>query len=88
MDNIKKVKEEVWGISMGLLNKRLPSHAINTWFAPIVPISINSEKINLSVPSQFFSEWIESHYGGQLLSAVRVALKNEQAAYHLYQSTS
>ena len=61
----------------------MPSHAINTWFVPIVPIEINNEKISLSVPNQFFLEWIESHYSDQLLSAVRVALKNEQAAYHL-----
>ncbi len=83
MDNIKKVKEDVWDVALSLLVKRLPSHAINTWFAPIVPISINREKIDLSVPSQFFSEWIESHYGDQLLSVVRVALKNEQGTYQL-----
>ena len=83
MDNIKTAKEEVWDLALGLLIKRLPSHAINTWFVPIVPISINSEKIDLSVPSQFFLEWIESHYGDQLLSAVRVALKSERGTYRL-----
>ena len=67
MDNIKKAKESVWDTALSLLVKRLPPHAINTWFAPIVPISINSKKISLSVPSQFFSEWIESHYGDLLL---------------------
>ena len=83
MDNIKKVKEDVWGVALSLLVERLPSHAINTWFSPIVPISINREKIGLSVPSQFFSEWIESHYGDQLLSAVRAALKSDQGAYRM-----
>ena len=83
MDNIKKAKEDVWDVALSLLVKRLPSHAINTWFVPIVPMSINSEKIGLSVPSQFFSEWIESHYSDQLLSAIRVALKNEQVTYRL-----
>ena len=83
MDNIKNPNEQAWGLALNLLTKRLPSHAINTWFVPIVPIEINNEKISLSVPNQFFLEWIESHYGDQLLSAVRVALKNEQAAYHL-----
>ena len=83
MDNLKKRIELVWVIALDLLKKRLPSHAINTWFVPIVPIEINNEKISLSVPNQFFLEWIESHYGDQLLSAVRVALKNEQASYRL-----
>ena len=83
MDNIKNPNEQVWGLALNLLTKRLPSHAINTWFVPIVPIEIKNEKISLSVPNQFFLEWIESHYGDQLLSAVRVALKNEQATYRL-----
>ena len=84
MDNIKKQKDQTWGFVLDLLIKKLPSHAINTWFVPIVPVSMNSEKISLSVPSQFFSEWIESHYGDQLLSAVRVVLKNEHATYQLF----
>ena len=83
MDNIKNPNEQAWGLALNLLTKRLPSHAINTWFVPIVPIEINNEKISLSVPNQFFLEWIESHYGDQLLSAVRVALKNEQVTYQL-----
>ena len=83
MDKIKKPNEEVWRVALDSLIKRLPSHAINTWFAPIVPISIINDKINLSVPSQFFSEWIESHYGDQLLSAVKLAFKSEQATYRL-----
>ena len=83
MDKIEKPIEEVWWDTLDSLIKRLPSHAINTWFAPIVPISIINDKIDLSVPSQFFSEWIESHYGDQLLSAVKLAFKSEQATYRL-----
>ena len=83
MDKIEKPNEEVWRVALDTLIKRLPSHAINTWFAPIVPISIINDKIDLSVPSQFFSEWIESHYGDQLLSAVRLAFKSEQSTYQL-----
>ena len=83
MDKIEKPNEEVWRVALDSLIKRLPSHAINTWFAPIVPISIINDKIDLSVPSQFFSEWIESHYGDQLLSAVKLAFKSEQATYRL-----
>ena len=83
MDNIKKTKEQVWSLTLDLLKKRLPSHAINTWFDPIVPVSLNSEKISLSVPSQFFSEWIESHYGDQLLSAIRSAVKSQRLTYQL-----
>ena len=43
MDNIKNPNEQAWGLALNLLTKRLPSHAINTWFVPIVPIEINNE---------------------------------------------
>lgn len=48
-----------------LLNKiegKLPDHAINTWFNPIVPVGLTEKEILLEVPNQFFYEWIESHY--------------------------
>ncbi len=82
MDNIKTPKE-VWGLALGVLVKKLPSHALNTWFAPIVAVSINKGRFTLSVPSQFFLEWIESHYSEQLLASVRIALSDERATFKL-----
>ncbi len=83
MDNIKKPKELLWGLALEALTKKLPSHALNTWFAPIVPVSIIDGRFLLSVPSQFFLEWIESHYGEQLLVAIRFALGVDQATFQL-----
>ena len=83
MDNIEKPKEQLWGLALERLTNKLPSHALNTWFAPIVPISIDKGRFTLSVPSQFFSEWIDSHYGEQLLSAIRLALKSDSATFKL-----
>jgi chromosomal replication initiator protein len=83
VDNIEKPKEQLWGLALERLTNKLPSHALNTWFAPIVPISIDKGRFTLSVPSQFFSEWIDSHYGEQLLSAIRLALKSDSATFKL-----
>ena len=50
----KKIKLDLAG--------QLPSHTISTWFEPINPIAIEGGELVLEVPSQFFYDWIESHY--------------------------
>ena len=62
MDNIKYDKIAAWKVVYNNLKKVLPGHAIHAWFDPIKPISFNSEVMVLGVPSQFFLEWIDSHY--------------------------
>ena len=44
------------------LSKKLPAHTISTWFDPINPIALEHNEFVLEVPSQFFYDWIESHY--------------------------
>ena len=44
------------------LSKKLPAHTISTWFDPIRPIALEGNEFVLEVPSQFFYDWIESHY--------------------------
>ena len=44
------------------LSEKLPAHTISTWFDPINPIALEKNEFVLEVPSQFFYDWIESHY--------------------------
>ncbi len=44
------------------LSEKLPAHTISTWFEPINPIALDNNEFVLEVPSQFFYDWIESHY--------------------------
>ena len=44
------------------LSEKLPAHAISTWFEPVNPIALEKNEFVLEVPSQFFYDWIESHY--------------------------
>tara|TARA_B110000438_G_C15801784_1_gene645483 strand:+ start:346 stop:1695 length:1350 start_codon:yes stop_codon:yes gene_type:complete len=83
VDKTKTTKEDLWGLIFDILAKRLPSHALNTWFSPIVPVSFNNKKITLSVPSQFFLEWIESHYSEQLLHAINQVVEDGPAIFQL-----
>ena len=83
MDNSKTKHSLVWDTVYGVLTGFLPSHALKTWFMPIVPVSFNNNKLILSVPSQFFLEWINSHYNEQLKNALFSALKDSNVGYQL-----
>ena len=54
--------KDIWLRVKEGLSKKLPSHTISTWFEPIDPIAFEQEELVLEVPSQFFYDWIESHY--------------------------
>ena len=60
----KKIKED--------LSNQLPGHTISTWFAPINPVAIDDNELILEVPSQFFYDWIESHYRHHINKSIEV----------------
>ena len=52
----------VWKNCLTTIKNNVSTIAFNTWFEPIKPISINNNVIKISVPSNFFVEWIDEHY--------------------------
>ena len=60
----KKIKED--------LSNQLPGHTISTWFDPINPVAIDGNDLILEVPSQFFYDWIESHYRHHINKSIEV----------------
>ena len=83
MDNIIKNHVLFWGSICDSLSRVLPSHAIKTWFVPIVPLSYEGGVLSLLVPSQFFLEWIESHYKKNLINSLQKVVKDNRATYKL-----
>ncbi len=83
MDNIKIEESALWGLVYEALVSSLPSHAVKTWFSSAVPVSYIENSLTLSVPSKFFSEWIESHYKDQLLSAIRSVTGDPLTSFQL-----
>ncbi len=83
MDNVIKNHVLVWGAVFDYLSKALPSHAIKTWFVPIAPLSYEGGVLSLLVPSQFFLEWIQSHYKKNLINSLQKVVKDERATYNL-----
>jgi len=65
VDNLwikQKMAKDTWFKIKENLASQLPTHTISTWFDPINPITIEGGELVLEVPSQFFYDWIESHY--------------------------
>ena len=77
MDNNINNHVSLWNLVYEKLKELLPGHAINTWFEPLVPITITDEELVIEVPNQFSYEWIDSHYQKNLVDAIGVVTKNQ-----------
>jgi len=61
----------LWDQILVSVRGRLSSHqAFETWFKPIVPLSLDPKTVELEVPNAFFVDWIHEHH----LSALRASL--------------
>ena len=78
---IGRSTEERWQECLRLIAGALPKNRaeqlIKTWFLPIKPLRFVDNTLFLSVESQFFGEWLESHYRPVLVSAVRTVFGDE-----------
>ncbi|WP_329904400.1 chromosomal replication initiator protein DnaA [Porphyromonas pogonae] len=52
----------LWQECLKTLRSLVESKAFETWFLPIVPISIEQQKLTLEVPSPYFGEYLETHF--------------------------
>lgn len=67
----------IWELVSERLQAELPRQSYLTWFRPLEPMSFDGEILTLQVPSQFYSDWIESHYIQHLKNAASEALGRE-----------
>ena len=72
VDNQINDPAEVWAGTKNDLRGDIPNHAFSTWLDPISVIGISANELILEVPSQFFFEWIESHYGKRIENTLKV----------------
>ncbi len=52
----------VWKDCLIIIKNNVSAIAFNTWFEPLKPLSVSDNVIKISVPSNFFVEWIDEHY--------------------------
>ncbi|HRP02300.1 MAG TPA: chromosomal replication initiator protein DnaA [Candidatus Kapabacteria bacterium] len=66
----KNSAEKLWVTCLNIVKDNINAQAFSTWFKPIQVIDFESQLLVLGVPSQFFYEWIEEHYGHLLIKAI------------------
>lgn len=64
----------MWNSCLEVIRDHISEQSFNTWFAPIVPMSLKDDILTIQVPSHFFYEWLEEHYVGLLRKAIVHAL--------------
>ncbi len=58
--------QEKWNACLALAEGHVNAQTYQTWFAPIAAVTIQDSTLLLRVPSRFFCEWVETHYGNLL----------------------
>ncbi len=54
--------EDLWNRALSSLRERLDDDDFDNWIRPLVPLSLNSETLELSVPNKLFASWLEENY--------------------------
>ena len=62
--------KSVWSRCLKIIQENVNPQSFQTWFLPIVPISLNENRLTIRVPSHFFYEWLEEHYPGVVRRAL------------------
>ncbi|MBP6672541.1 MAG: hypothetical protein KA247_05300, partial [Bacteroidetes bacterium] len=70
----KEELQSVWGKILSHIQPEINSQSFKTWFEPIKPVKIENGEVSVTVPSQFFYEWLEEHYYSLISGALQKVL--------------
>jgi len=74
----------IWQDCLTLIKDRVATQTFQTWFAPLKVASMEDSQLTLQVPSQFYYEWLDSHYRPLILEAIKQATgKDLQVRYSI-----
>ena len=52
----------VWNNCLQIIGNNIDQQKFDTWFKPIVPVSLEGSKLTVQVPSDFFRDYIEGAF--------------------------
>ncbi len=61
---------DVWNRSLSIIKKEVNEQTFNAWFAPLKPLSLDSDKFTLGGPNKFFLDWVRSKHVPLIKQAV------------------
>ncbi|RPI00557.1 MAG: chromosomal replication initiator protein DnaA, partial [Calditrichaeota bacterium] len=62
--------EQLWNAVLDHIRREVNGNGFETWFKPIKPEKYEDNTLTIQVPSQFFYEWLESHYSSIINRAI------------------
>lgn len=65
---------DIWSQTLSLIKENLNDQTFTTWFKPIIPINLADKKLTVQIPSQFFYEFLETHYSELMTRSVQQIL--------------
>ncbi len=71
MDNLKIDRNGFWNRISKELESAVSSQTYATWFEPLRAVNIEEETVTVEVPSRFYYEWIDSHYGSLIQEKIK-----------------
>ncbi|MCX7983872.1 MAG: chromosomal replication initiator protein DnaA [Bacteroidetes bacterium] len=77
--------EKIWSECLKLIKENTTSLSYKTWFEPIKPIKFINNELTVQVPSQFFYDWVEEHYGSLIQKVICSVIGEEAKLFYLIQ---
>ena len=68
---------EIWEECLTMIRENVPAQAFSTWFEPIRPVDYRNGLLTIQVPSDFFYEFLETHYIKVIKATIRKVLGPE-----------
>lgn len=68
---------EIWDECLAMIRENVPAQAYSTWFEPIKPVDYRNGLLTIQVPSDFFYEFLETHYIKVIKATIRKVLGPE-----------
>lgn len=63
--------KEIWDDCCELIKGQISGPSFRTWINPIEPLRVENNKLIVSIPNQFFIEWLEGRYSELIQSSLR-----------------
>ena len=75
--------QDVWERMAAVLRRSVPKQQFETWFRGMRLVSLEPERVELSVPNNFLREWILKRYANVLRTAIREITGSDPAVDRL-----
>lgn len=69
---------DVWRKVREVLARELSDRSYKTWFEPLTCKQLTDDKLVLSVPDNYYGQWLKNHYHDLLMSAIHECLGSKR----------